>query len=135
MPLQLKQLPLDGPEVSPGRHAPVSPHQPQPNVPAQLPQSVPVQDGAHSKLKKSQFPQEPVVGPSESPGRHAPVSAHHPQPERPAQAPHSVSRKQVSGVPPSHAVATQLQSPHEAPSGPLDDPSWQVPVSPHQPQG
>jgi len=88
---------------------------------------------AQAAAPKSQSAQLPPVGPEASPDAHAPSLSHHPQPLVDAQLPHVVSDAHGSG--PTHSERSHDQLPQLPLSGPVDEPSEHVPVSPHQPQG
>ena len=87
----------------------------------------------HAVAPKSQSAQVPVAGPAAVPVAHAESEAHHPQPLWAVHAPHTVSPAQGSG--PTHSDRSQDHAPQLPVSGPVEDPSEQAPVSPHQPHG
>lgn len=82
---------------------------------------------------KSQSPQEPVAGPVAVPVAQVRVDSHQPQPACAEQPPHDVSDAQGSG--PTHCERSHAQLPQLPVSGPVEEPSEHVPVSPHHPQG
>ena len=82
---------------------------------------------------KSQSAQEPAVGPPAAPLAHVLSVAHQPQPLSAVQPPQAVWLAHRSG--PTHSEASQDHDPQLPLSGPVDEPSEQPPVSPHQPQG
>lgn len=88
---------------------------------------------AQLEAPKSQAAQDPVVGPVEEPDAQVLVVSHQPQPLVAVQPPQAVWLAHGSG--PTHSERSHDQSPHDPVSGPLELPSEQVPVSPHQPQG
>ena len=87
----------------------------------------------HAAAPKSQSAQLPVAGPVEVPVAQVESELHHPHPLVAAHAPHTVSPAQGSG--PTHSDRSQDQAPQLPVSGPVEEPSEQAPVSPHQPQG
>jgi hypothetical protein len=135
--LQPPQLPVSGPVELPSPQVPVSAHQPHGYSPVQLPQSVCTVQSVppHSLPSQLQSEQLPASGPVEVPCWQLPEpSPHQPQLLREVQSPQSAASAHGS-LPPPHSLPSQLQSEQLPPSGPPELPSWQVPVSPHHPQG
>lgn len=134
--LHVLQVPLVGPAELPALHVPVPAHQPQLDAPVHDAQSVWLAQSsgaAHSDESHAHAPLQVVpVGPLALPERHAPSQK--PQPARAVHVSHVVASAHGS-VGPVHSEVCHAQLPHEPVLGPVESPTPQVPVSPHQPQG
>ncbi len=82
---------------------------------------------------KSQSAQDPAVGPPAVPLAQVRSELHQPQPLAAVHPPQTVSLAQGSG--PTHSETSHDHDPQLPASGPVEEPSEQAPVSPHQPQG
>ena len=135
--LHVAHIPVAGPVEVPVLQVPVAAHQPHEEAAVQDAQSVfiaHVSGGAvHSELSHDQSPvQLPVVGPVVLPERHAP--SQNPQPGRAVHVSQVVASAQGS-VGPVHSLARHAHVAHEPLEGPVEVPTPQAPVAPHQPQG
>lgn len=130
---QSPQLPVPGPVEVPYWQVPVLAHQPQFDTPVQAAQSAcALQVAAHSPGEVSHSPEQlPEVGPAKLPSMQVLEPVHHPQPAIPSQLVQSVALEQP---PTLHAPCSQAQSPQLPLLGPVELPSWQLPVLLHQPQ-
>jgi hypothetical protein len=134
--LHAAQEPPSGPLEEPTWQVSVSAHQPQSNCAVQSPQAVCAPQSlppSHRRPNQSQSAQLPSVGPAEVPTRH-PTPGHQPQLAREVHSSHVIASVHGSAAP-THSLVSQLQSVQLPVLGPVELPTSQRPVSPHQPHG
>jgi hypothetical protein len=129
------ELPV-GPLDVPSSQRPRSAHHPQSSCAVQSPQLVDALQSVPPSQRvpnQSQLAHVLPVGPADVPTRQ-PTPGHQPQLGRDVHSSQSVASMHGSAAP-VHSLVSQLQLEHDPVLGPVELPTWQRPVSPHQPQG